>query len=408
MGLTTIVVLAAAGLAWVAAQCATGGWRRILLRSEWATIMRSCGLAQRRDREVRHKPGAGEKTSPMNQVEHLPRLWALFGRPIGPLNQRVGATYRCWAAKGQTTSEIAAKAELIASSLHCQRVIVDILSPRSCRITILWRDPFTIPQAWAPATPGRTSPCYEVTGRRLELPIMDNNGGSWLIAGAAGGGKSGWINALVADFVRQPPGTCHLYGIDIKRVELGPWEPAFREVAKDRGHALRILKAARQFIDIRTRQLEDAGLRHVPDTPTLEWPYLVLVIEELSALLSGSGPLVDDLKLMLCEIVELGRAPGVIVIAASQKPTSDIVPSRFTANVPRRVLLRVPTIRHGEAVLGWTPTQADIDQLTTNGLALLDVPGRRLHLARSSWGEVTDVRTLAHQHAIHHQGATAA
>lgn len=408
MILTATVLLLLAGLAWVAAQCATGGWRRILLRSEWATIMRSCGLAQRRDREVRHKPGAGEKTSPMNQVEHLPRLWALFGRPIGPLNQRVGATYRCWAAKGQTTSEIAAKAELIASSLHSQRVIVDILSPRSCRITVLWRDPFTIPQPWAPATPGRTSPCYEVTGRRLQLPLMDDHGGSWLVGGAAGGGKSSWVRALVADYVRQPAGTCHLYGIDIKRLELGAWEPAFHEVARDRGHALRILKAARQFITTRTADLEAVGLDRVPDTPTLEWPYLVLVIEELSALLSGSGPLIDDLKLLLCEIVELGRAPGVVVIAASQKPTSDVIPSRFTANVSRRVLLRASSITHGQAVLGWTPTQADIDQLTTNGLALLEVPGHRTRLARATWGDIAEVRALAAHYAIHHEGAHAA
>lgn len=394
-----LVALAAAG--WLTAQVATGGWRRILIRSEWATIMRSCGLAQRRDRETTHKPGAGEKTSPTRQIEHLPRLWALWGRPLGPLTARTGATYRIWAAKGQTIDEIAKKAEAIASSLHCQRVIVDRYSPRRGRITILWKDPFTIPKPWAQPIHGSTSPCFEVTGRPLVLPLNDNNGGSWLVAGAPGGGKSAWINALVADWVRQPGDTRWIYGIDIKRVELGPWAPAFQAVARNRNDATEILKRARAFIDQRYTDLEQAGLHGVPLIPTPEWPYLVLVIEELSALLSGEGEQVATLKQLLAEIAELGRAAGVLVIAASQKPTSDIVPSRFANAIPRRVLLRVPTIEHAKSILGWTPTQAELDQLTTNGLALLDVPGRRLHLARSTYEPIQSAVALAAQHAIH-------
>lgn len=403
-----LTVTAAAG--WLTVQVATGGWRRILIRSEWATLMRSCGLAQRRDRETTHKPGAGEKTSPTRQIEHLPRLWALWGRPIGPLSARTGATYRMWAAKGQTMAEVAKQAETIASSLHCQRVIIDAYSPRRGRITILWKDPFTIPKPWAPPIPGSTSPCFEVTGRPLVLPLNDNNGGSWLVAGAPGGGKSAWLNALVADWVRQPIDTRWIFGIDIKRVELGPWAPAFHGIARNRTDALAILKNARAFIDQRYAQLEEAGLHGVPLEPTIDWPYLVLVIEELSALLSGDGHTVDELKQLLAEIAELGRAAGVVVIAASQKPTSDIVPSRFANAIPRRVLLRVPTIEHAKAILGWTPTQAEIDQLTTNGLALLDVPGRRIHLARSTYEPVTSAMTLAAQYAIHpvNTGARAA
>ncbi|MGD9750002.1 MAG: hypothetical protein AB7W59_03295 [Acidimicrobiia bacterium] len=392
-----VAVLAAAG--WLTAQVATGGWRRILIRFEWATIMRNVGLAQRRDRETAHKPGAGEKVSPTRQIEHLPRLWALWGRPVGPLTARVGATYRVWSAAGQTTAEVAAQAERIAASLHSQRVIIDIASPRRCRLTLLWRDPFTLPKPWAAAEHGKSTPAFDVRGKLISAPLMTSWGGSWLIGASAGSGKSAWTNALVADLVRQPAGTVHLLGVDLKRVELGPWSPAFVQVARDRAHAERLIRWCRQFVDIRMADLEAAGLRCVPEIPTAEWPFVALVIEELGALLSGKGSHIDELRQLLGELTMLGRAAGLVIVAAVQRPTTDLVPGQFRDNIPRRVLLRVPTLDHGQAVLGWRPTQADLDQLDTPGLALVDLPGRRPFLARSTFGTVDDVTAVAAAHA---------
>ncbi|MGE0796090.1 MAG: hypothetical protein AB7O29_12225 [Acidimicrobiia bacterium] len=396
--LAVLVVVAAAG--WLTVQVVTGGWRRVLIRLEWATICRNVGLAQRRDRETAHKPGAGEKVSPARQIEHLPRLWALWGRPVGPLTARVGATYRVWSAAGQTTAEVAAQAERIAASVHSQRVIIDIASPRRCRLTVLWKDPFTLPKPWAPPVHGTTTPAFDVRGKLITAPLMTSWGGSWLIGASAGSGKSAWTNALVADLVRQPAGTVHLLGVDLKRVELGPWSPAFVQVARDRAAAERLIRWCREFVDVRMADLEAAGLRCVPDVPTVAWPYVALVVEELGALLSGRGPVVDELRQLLGELTMLGRAAGLIIVAAVQRPTTDLVPGQFRDNIPRRVLLRVPTLDHGQAVLGWRPTQADLDQLDTPGLALVDLPGRRPFLARSTFGTVDHVATVAAAHTV--------
>lgn len=395
-----VILTALVAGGWLLVQLATGGWRRILIRTEWATIMRNVGLAQRRDRETAHKPGAGEKTSPTKQIEHLPRLWALWGRPVGPLTARVGATYRVWSAAGQTTTEVAAQAERLAASVHSQRVIFDIASPRRCRMTVLWRDPFTLPKPWAPAEHGTSTPCFDVRGKLITAPLMTSWGGSWLIGASAGSGKSAWTNSLVADLVRQPAGTVHLLGIDLKRVELGPWSPAFVQVARDRAAAERLIRWCRQFVDVRMADLERAGLRCVPEKPTVEWPYVALVIEELGALLSGKGPQIDELRQLLGELTMLGRAAGLVIVAAVQRPTTDLVPGQFRDNIPRRVLLRVPTLEHGRTVLGWVPTQGDLDQLDTPGLALVDLPGRRPFLARSTFGTVDDVNAVATSHAI--------
>ena len=44
------------------------------------------------------------------------------------------------------------------------------------------------------------------------------------------------------------------------------------------------------------RSLERAGLRHVPDVPTVAWPYVVLAIDELGALLNAKGTVADEIK----------------------------------------------------------------------------------------------------------------
>lgn len=378
----------------------TGDWRRIVIRWQWARVCRSCGVAVRRDREARRKPGPGEKVSAFEQVEHVPLLIAAFGRPVGPVLDRMGARFRVWAAVGQTTAELAAQADRFAATLWCRRCVIEPLSHRSARFTFLWRDPFERARRWYPALLGRTRPAFDIQGRPVDLPLLDAWGGSWLIGASAGSGKSAWMNALAADWVRQPPGTRVLLGIDLKRVELGPWSPAFHRVARTRADALALLAWARAFIDGRMAELEAAGRRDVPSTPTVEWPYVAVFVDELGALLNGKGEEFDEARRLLSDIAMLGRAAGVLLICAAQRPTTDLIPGQLRDNLGRRVLLRVSTLDQGQAVLGWRPDQATVDQLNVPGLALVDLPGRDPFLARSTFGDVAAVVSLAQEYAL--------
>lgn len=397
--LLIVVVVLAAG---VASGLYTGGWRRVLVRVGWRSIARRVGAANRKERVVTTKKGPGEKASMTQAVEHLPILWGALGRPIGPYSARVGARWRVWAADGTTISELGTKTAEIAATSWCVRCIVE---PRQLRnggtslragtMSLLWRDPFRETRAWHPAVHGRIRPAFDVQGRPVDVPLMSPWGGSWLIGAASGSGKSGWMNAIVAQLAQQDPGTIGLLGVDLKRVELGPWSPAFHDVARTTAEADRMLRFVRSFIRQRMADLEQAGLRHVPDEPTEQWPYLAFVIEELGAWLVGlRGQAADETRSMLGEVAMLQRAAGVVTVAAIQRPTTDVIPGQFRDNTPRRVLLRVPTIKAGEAVLGWTPTQAVIDQLDITGLALVDLPGRTPFLARSTWGELDDVHRI--------------
>lgn len=377
----------------------TGGWRRVLVRVAWHQIARSVGAANRRDRQTTHKPGPGEKVSKMEAVEHLPILIGVLGRPIGPWRDRTGARWRVMAAVGKTTGELQRLEAAFAATTYCRRAIIVPVSPRTAHLTLLWRDPFRRPKAWYPPAHGRIRPAFDVQGRPIDVPIIDDWGGSWLIGAASGSGKSGWMNAIVAQLVGQAPGTIGLLGVDLKRVELGPWAPAFHDVARDTAHADRMLAWVRDWIDRRMTALEAAGRRHVPDVPTLEWPHLALVIEELGAYLSGAkSDILDRRRAVLGEIAMLGRAAGLINVAAVQRPTTDLVPGQYRDNIGRRVLLRVSNLDQAKATLGWMPTQDEIDQLNIVGLGLVDLPGRDPFLARSCWGEINDVTTIIRRH----------
>jgi len=406
MTLLFVLLVILGPAAGVASGLYTGGWRRVLVRVAWRAMARKVGAANRKDRIATKKKGPGEKVSMTQAVEHLPILWGAFGRPIGPYTDRVGARWRIWAADGTTIAQLQTKAVELAATAWCVRCIVEpkllrngATSLRSGSLTLLWNDPFRQTRPWYPAQHGRIIPATDVQGRPVDVPIMSPWGGSWLIGAASGSGKSGWMNAIVAQLAQQQPGTFGLLGVDLKRVELGPWAPAFHDVARTPEDANRALRFVRDFIYRRMADLEAAGLRHVPDEPTEQWPYLGFIIEELGAWLVGlRGNAADETKAMLGEVAMLQRAAGVVTVAAIQRPTTDTVPGQFRDNTPRRVLLRVPTIKNGEAVLGWTPTQDAIDQLDIPGLALVDLPGRAPFLARATWGELADVATITHAH----------
>lgn len=392
--LTVLLLAVAAGAVWLVVQIRTGGWRRIFIRALWSGICRQVGAAVRRDRIAQRKPGPGEKVSQTQAVEHTPFLWGIFGRPIGPRSARIGARWRIWSAQGQTMTELQTLTERFAASTWCNRVVIERRSHRTGTVSFLWSDPFRQVRRWYAPKHGRLNIGFDIHGNVVDVPIVDAWGGSWLIGAAPGSGKSAWINAILRALVGQPAGTVNVLGVDLKRVELGPWEHLMAGIARTPTEADRLFRTVRDHIDRTLEALEARGLRHVPDIPTVEWPYTALVIDELGALLSGKGDQIEDRKRILAEIAMLGRAAGVIIVAAVQRPTTDLIPGQIRDNLQRRVLLRVANLDAARAVLGWVPTQAEIDQLDQPGLALVDLPGRPVFLARSTFGEVADIEQL--------------
>ena len=146
-----------------------------------------------------------------------------------------------------------------------------------------------------------------------------------LFGAEPGGGKSVALSVLVAAFALDPTVTLWLF--DGKLVELAPWlDCAKRFVGPDIELAISVLEELRCEMDERYRDLLARKARKV--TPGDGLGLHVVVIDELALYVAGvDKKLASRFSELLRDLVARGRAAGIIVLAATQKPSIDIVPS---------------------------------------------------------------------------------
>ena len=168
-----------------------------------------------------------------------------------------------------------------------------------------------------------------------------------LIAGATGSGKSVCINAIIASLVTQvPPSQLRLLLIDPKRVELTPFNGLphlLTPVVVDTEPAVRTLKGMLREMFRRYRRMEELGVRNIEGyrrhPQALEpMPYLVIAIDEMADLMM-SAPY--DIEQTICRLAQLGRATGIHLIVATQRPSVDVVTGLIKANFPSRISFAV-------------------------------------------------------------------
>ena len=279
-----------------------------------------------------------------------------------------------------TSVEDLIKAEsVIAASLGVRevRAVADSSRKNRVELSIVRRDPFGIdalpsPMVDVPRTNG-WNPIPVGTdehGRVVELSLPENN---LLVGGLPNAGKSVALSGVVAGFALDP--TVDLWLFDGKLVELAAWKSCARcFVGPDIEAAISVLEELRVEMDARYAELLAHQLRKV--SPDLGLPLQVVVIDELALFVAGvDKKLAARFSELLRDLVARGRAAGVIVIAATQKPSIDIVPSALRDLFGFRWALRCATRDASDTVLGsgWASggySAADIDA-ANRGVGLL-------------------------------------
>jgi DNA segregation ATPase FtsK/SpoIIIE-like protein len=140
--------------------------------------------------------------------------------------------------------------------------------------------------------------------------------------------------------------------LDGKLVELSVWAPCAQRLAgPDVGEAIELLRELRQVMEQRYRELLAGGRRKVAPEDGL--PLHLVACDELAFYLTC-----EDRKQrgtfaeLLRDLVARGRAAGVIVCAATQKPASDVVPSALRDLFGFRLALRCNTPQASDTILG--------------------------------------------------------
>ncbi len=166
-----------------------------------------------------------------------------------------------------------------------------------------------------------------------------------LVAGARGSGKSVCLNTIVSCLIAEnSPSELRLLLIDPKRVELTPFNGIphlLTPVTVETGEVVPLLKALINEMLKRYKHMEHSGSRNISSYNSKskeKMPYLVVVIDELADLMMTSSVEVEQ---SLCRLAQLGRATGIHLIIATQRPSVDVLTGLIKANFPSRIAFGV-------------------------------------------------------------------
>ena len=162
-----------------------------------------------------------------------------------------------------------------------------------------------------------------------------------LVAGATGSGKSVFINTVVsALLMEKSPAEMRLLMVDPKRVELTPYNGVphlLTPVVVETDKVVGLLKGLIQEMFNRYRRMEEVRVRNIDGynkKRSEQMPYIVVAIDELADLMMTAA---FDVEQSLCRLAQLGRATGIHLVVATQRPSVDVVTGLIKANFPSRV-----------------------------------------------------------------------
>lgn len=204
-----------------------------------------------------------------------------------------------------------------------------------------------------------------------------------LIAGETGGGKSVCLNTLLNSLLfRATPNRLRLLMVDTKRVELSAYEGLphlLAPIAKDGQQALQVVKNLNTLMRSRYEKLNAEAVSNIEQLPPDKaLPHICLIIDELADLMLMCK---DEAEPLLVSIAQLGRAAGIHLILATQRPTVNVVTGLLKANLPCRIALQTASIRDSMTILD----HKGAERLTGRGDAWLKTPDkveeRRIQIA---------------------------
>jgi DNA segregation ATPase FtsK/SpoIIIE, S-DNA-T family len=200
-----------------------------------------------------------------------------------------------------------------------------------------------------------------------------------LLGGEPGGGKSNALNLIVAHGALSYD--CKLVLIDGKQVELGPWRHcADLFIGPSMKDALAAMTKLQQIMNDRYDKLLAAGLRKI--TPETGEPVYLVVIDEYAYFSATVGDRKQqaEFSALTRDLVARGRAAGVIVILATQRPSHQVIDPSLRDLFGYRWAFRCTTDSSSDTVLGhgWANegyTAASIDPLARGVSWLLSETG---------------------------------
>ncbi len=181
-----------------------------------------------------------------------------------------------------------------------------------------------------------------------------------LIAGTTGSGKSVCTNSLIISLLyKSTPDEVRFIMVDPKMVELAPYNgiphlliPVVTDPKKAAGAlqwaVFEMMKRYKTFSEHGVKKLEEFNrlARASEDLETL--PSVVVVIDELADLMLVAAKEVEE---SICRVAQMGRAAGVHLVIATQRPSADVITGLMKANIPSRIAFAVASSLESRIIL---------------------------------------------------------
>jgi len=232
-------------------------------------------------------------------------------------------------------------------------------------------------------------------GLPLAIRIIYKN---LLAAGEPGGGKSGLLNTLAAHAALSAGSRTVLF--DAKQVELGMWDDIADEfVGPDLGHAIITLLRLQKVMDNRYAWLRAHRRRKIEPGDGLS--VITSIFDEIAVYATVLGAESEQrlFVALLRDLVARGRAAAMPVIAATQRPSVDIIPKSLRDLFGYRAAFRCTSTGSSDIILGdgWSAagySATDISPLNP-GEAFLIAEGGTPQRIKAAYLSDTDITALA-------------
>ena len=193
-----------------------------------------------------------------------------------------------------------------------------------------------------------------IVGNIAKMPHM-------LIAGTTGSGKSVCMNSIIISLLyKASPEDVKLIMVDPKMVELGIYNGIphlLIPVVTDPKKAAGSLQWAVTEMLRRYKMMSEAGVRDLESYNSMvvggeiegeKMPQIVVIIDELADLMLVAAKEVED---SICRIAQMGRASGMHLIIATQRPSADVITGLMKANIPSRIAFSVASAMESRIIL---------------------------------------------------------
>lgn len=309
---------------------------------------------------VSHDAAQGEIKETQSRLDDTVQAFGIDAHVLGAVRGPTVTRYELELERGVKLSKVTNLADDIALTLGAKSVriapipgkslVVGVEVPNRLTSPVPIREVIDSPEfskhkSSVAFALGKDISGHNVVGNISKLPHL-------LIAGTTGSGKSVCTNSIIVSLLyKSSPEQVRLIMVDPKMVELSVYNgiphlliPVVTDPKKAAGAlqwaVTEMLKRYRLFSERHVRDLEGYNEQVEADMDTEEntLPQIVVVIDELADLMLVAAKEVEE---AICRLAQMGRAAGMHLVIATQRPSTDVITGLMKANIPSRIALSV-------------------------------------------------------------------